>query len=191
MYSNVELRNMRFYIQLFSCFLLLSCGRVINPLNRTPKAQETARFNPFSLATHIVTGNCQQPPIKHRTIIFSPIILEKNDEDIFIGTLDIALYQDTNTYDALYREWPGASNVDQTKYEIKFSGGYYFEPPQIENTSDNLILENLGLIIPTLDTEKIKFILRFNNSINRTITNSKISGYGRMASSPLFEDNCP
>jgi hypothetical protein len=148
-------------------------------------------FDPFALATHKVTGNCQSQPILHRFLNFSPIYLQSSGTDLFVGNANVILYDATATFDLLYTEYPGQENTDQTTFSDHLTGNYHYEKSTIANAPDNLVLENIGTIIPSLSSNKISFRLKLDHDLNRAVTANEILGGVRNGALAFFNDTCP
>ena len=184
--------RLRFFFLLVIIILIFGCESKLSVKKAKIESASLVTFDPFALVSHLKVGSCQQLPITHRILSFSPIILENSDSDIFIGTIDVVLYSATNTYEVHYKEWPGIMNIDQTVFETKFAGNYHFEKSQLENAADTAVLEKIGTVSPVISNEKVKFFLKLETSLNRIVISDSILGTGRMVSSSvLFDDTCP
>lgn len=183
--------SFKLFILLNFVFFIIGCESKIMTNMPNKNSENISSFNPFLMATHMTMGSCEELPITHRVLNFSPIILEQNGTDFYIGTLDVALFSETKTYEATYKEWPGPANSDNTLFETKLSGSYSFEKSQIKNAPDNLVLEKIGTIAPTLNVNKVRFILTLAAPINRELAQADVIGLTLMRSSSLFDDSCP
>jgi len=95
--------SFKLFILLNFCFFIFGCESKIMSNMPNKKSENNSQFDPFLMATHMTMGSCEQLPITHRVLNFSPIILKQNGTDFFIGTMDIALFSETNTYEATYK----------------------------------------------------------------------------------------
>lgn len=173
-----------------SLFLLTACSGEIKSSIPLAKKEESLKIDVFSLTYHTQIGSCASMPVKHRTLVFNPVYLAANGTDVFVGSLDVLLDEQTKTYQALYREFPGAENPDQSVFETSMSGS--FEVVKATNTSanDKMILQNLGEINPTITSNKVNFTISMDGDINRVMTQSQVQGGVRMSGTPLIDDNC-
>lgn len=175
-------------LSIFTGLFLSSCGNDINPkpLQHIDSSIETTNF--FALAAHTTMGSCSNPPLAHRMIRFVPIFLSEVTDDIFIGDLTLALFQETNSYEALYREWPGAGNADQSLFELKIQGMYHYESSEGVSGKTILKLDNIGSLVPSANNDKVSFILNLNKYVNRPFAQAQVQGRVHFGSSSLFED---
>ncbi len=183
--------SLNIFILFILNFFVFGCGKDMNTRSSNIDTGNITSFDPYTLTTHIKMGSCQQLPITHRMLNFLPISLENDGSDVFIGSLDLALYSESNSYEAIYRELPGVGNINQSIFELKLSGNYHFEKSSITNAPNILHLDNIGSMTPTMSSGKLKFILTLSIPINRKVTRTDIEGMTKMGSSSLFADSCP
>jgi len=135
-------------------------------------------------------GSCENPPVAHRFIRFVPLFLTEASDDIFIGDLTLVLYDESKSYTAYYREWPGVGNTDQTLFELKFEGKYSYETSPTSPDGHFLRLTDIGQLVPSATNDKVTFILTLNKKINRPYASTQVQGRVSLGVSPLFSD-CP
>lgn len=161
----------------------VGCGQV--DVNNTQGA--VSGISIFSLATHKQSGTCSNLPIKHRFLSFQPILLSLEGSNVFIGILELALDEDTKTYQAHYQEVPGSENTDTTVFTTNLSGSYSVSKV---NKLEILTLENLGTVVPTALGTRIIFNLKLGRAIHRQLLETSSPGLVREATSRIFDDAC-
>lgn len=173
--------------------LLAGCGGTINSnlLNRVPgKQQEQVNIDVFSLTFHKQMGSCEALPISHRMLTFAPIFLSPNGTDMFIGAMEVLLDEASKTYRARYREFPSHDNIDQTVFETALTGDFEVVKATSSMANDELILENLGVVSATINSNKVGFIIKLDGDINRVVTEDEATGRVISSSTPFIADNC-
>lgn len=173
--------------------LLAGCGGTINSnlLDKIPgRQQEKLAIDVFSLTFHKQMGSCAALPITHRVLTFAPVLLSPNGDDYFIGALDILLDEASKTYKARYREFPSQGNIDQTVFETTLTGNFEVVKTTSNTGNDELILENVGVVTATINSNKVGFILKLDGDINRVVTEDETIGRVIYSSTPFIADNC-
>lgn len=177
---------------LVSLLLLVSActGKISSSLPVNIKKEESLKIDVFSLTYHKQLGTCAALPISHRVLVFNPIMLTQNGSDIFIGSMEVLLDETSKTYQALYTEWPGSQNTDQNVFTQTISGSFEVIKATGNNGNDKMILNNLGVINPTLKSDRVKFLLTFDNDINRELSQTESMGHVLQKGTSLVDDNC-
>lgn len=183
--------NLLFSLLLLS--LITSCSGKIEaniPRPSRVKKEETLKIDVFSLAYHKQLGSCASLPISHRLLSFNFIPLANSGDDFFVGILEVLLNEETKTYQAHYREYPGANNIDQSVFTLNLNGSFEVIKSQDSGTNDKLILGNLGEVNPTLKSDRVRFLLKLDADLNREVTQSEVLGYVQQKGTPMVDDNC-
>ncbi len=171
--------------------LVSSCtGKISSNLPVSIKKEESLKIDVFSLTYHKQLGTCAALPISHRVLVFNPIWLSPDGSDFFVGSMEVLLDETAKTYQALYTEWPGSTNIDQNVFTQTFSGSFEVIKAQGNKGNDKMILNNLGVINPTLKSDRVKFLISFDADINREITHAESMGLVLQKGTALIDDNC-
>lgn len=170
----------------FAVVGFLGCGNVDADLKSG--VTELSIINVFSLATHKQSGSCANLPIQHRYLSFQAFEHPMEGDNIFIGFLEVALDDTTNTYIAHYSERPGELNTDQTTYSRLLTGSY--EISEVDK-KDILTLNDLGVITPTAYGSRIKFDVKLNAPIHRPLVRDSTGGFVLNGTTRIFDDSCP
>lgn len=151
----------------------------------------SVKFDAFSLAYHKQLGSCSALPITERFVRFEIGMLAPEQTDLFFGMLDVLLNEETLTYKAVYREYPGALNTDPTIYRRNITGSFKIIPGDDASKNDRLALENIGSVEPTLYGEKIRFILKLEGPLQRDLTTDEAVGRVLQTETDLGTTTCP
>lgn len=172
---------------------LFGCGGEIKSSfsKNTPGAQQDKlKINVFELTFHRQLGSCTSLPISHRMLSFAPIMLTPVAGNYFIGTMEVILDEQSGTYKALYREYPNLNNTDQSQFQITLNGHFEIIKAPTDATNDKLIMENVGVITPTIQGKTITFILELDQEINKSLSQADVPGRVALGSTSLIDDNC-
>lgn len=142
-----------------------------------------SEFDAFSLAYHKQFGSCASLPIQHRLLQFELGVLAPEQDNLFFGMLDVLLNEKTLTYEAVYREFPGSHNSDQTLHTETLVGSF--------QVGEKLVLENIGEVEPTLLGEKVHFTLKPTRSLHRAIQKPEAIGRVIQTETTLRTNVCP
>ncbi|AUN99810.1 hypothetical protein C0V70_17205 [Bacteriovorax stolpii] len=173
--------------------LVSSCAGKIEsniPKPGAIKQEEALKVDVFSLTYHKQLGSCTSLPISHRVLSFNFIPLAMSGDDIFVGVLEVLLDEQTKTYQAIYKEYPGAANTDQNVFAMNLNGTFEVIKAQDNNSNDKLILGNLGEVNPTLKSDRVRFLLKLDSDLNREVTQAEVLGYVQQKGTELVDDNC-
>ncbi len=185
---------MRNFILISLMLLLVNCaGKIeanIPKSSNTTTKEESLKIDVFSLTYHKQLGSCDSLPIRHRLLMFSYIPLTPNGSDYFAGNLEILLNEATGTYEALYKEYPGTGNADQTVFQTSLSGSFEVVKATGSATNDKMILQNIGVVTPAISGNKISFILAFDGDINKVMLQSEVLGATFFKGTSMVTDNC-
>lgn len=180
------------------CFVLMmifivNCSGKIDaniPKPAPAKAEEKLSVDVFSLTYHKVIGNCESLPIAHRQLVFTYIPLKKINDDIFVGSLELILDEASKSYQALYKEFPGAANTDTSLFQTTLTGTFQVVKAATASENDKLILENLGVVTPAISGNKINFFISLESDINKEIVQNEVLGQVRLGTTALITDSC-
>lgn len=174
-------------------FLLSNCSSKIEaniPRPVAVKQEEKLSIDVFSLTFHKQLGSCTSLPITHRMLVFSYIPLTPSGDDHYAGTMEILLDDQAGTYEALYREFPGTANVDQTPFQTTLNGTFEVVKAITPTANDKMFLQNLGVVTPAIKGNKVNFFITLNGDINRVVTQNEVLGSVYFKSTSLITDNC-
>lgn len=172
--------------------LFVSCGGSVGGKFTTNTIQkvENVKVDVFSLTFHKQLGSCTSLPISHRMLLFSGFVVTGSAADFFIGSLEIVLDENSKTYQALYSEYPGPMNIDQNIFKTTLNGNFSIEKAASDSENDKLILENIGVVVPTIKNSRVDFIITFDGNINRPLTQNENDGRTVFTTTSLIDDNC-
>lgn len=172
---------------------LFGCGGEIKSSlsKNTPGAQQDKLvINVFDLTFHRQLGSCTSLPIAHRMLSFAPIMLTPVAGDYFIGTMEVVLDELSGTYKAMYREFPSLNNTDQSQFQITLNGQFEIIKAPTDATNDKLVLENIGVVTPTIQGKTVTFILELDQQINKPLNQADVLGRVAHGATSLVDDNC-
>jgi len=178
-------------IAIFLCLILTACLPEKELIPSTKTIKEIVNVDVFALTYHQQKGSCTQLPISHRLIVFPYIELKSELNDIFFASLEVLLDSTTKTYKALYREYSGIDNSTDHSEIITLEDSYeILKANDKDRENDELILRNLGRIVPVLSGNKVSFQIGFFSNLNKEIVGSSHEGRVANKSTMLVDDNC-
>lgn len=184
---------MKIFLMSICLITLFSCGGEIKsnfPKSIPGEQQDQIKIDVFALTFYKQTGSCTSLPISHRTLLFSPVLLNPIAGDYFIGTLEVMLDEQSKTYKALYREYPIENNTDQSQFQITLNGNFEVTKAVTGAANDQLTLENIGVVTPTISGNVVKFNLELGQAINKSLQQVDVPGRVMLGVTSLVDDNC-
>lgn len=182
--------------KIFSILIMLllftSCDGKINAniVKTVVVKQESLSIDVFSLAFHKQIGSCSSQPILHRVLVFDYISLAASGDDYYAGTLEVVLDDNAGTYEALYKEVPALNNLDQSVFEIRLAGSFEIIKSVDPAENDKMILNNIGVVTPTISGSSVKFFIKLDADINRAVLESEAVGAVRLQNTSVIDNNC-
>lgn len=180
---------MKVLIICFCVFLVSSCLQKKVKTNLTT-ITEQVKIDVFSLTYHQQQGSCSNLPITHKVIVFPYIQLKSELNDVFYASMEILLDSNTKTYKALYHEYSGVGNSSDYSHEITLEDDFEIIKADADQDNDELILQNLGRVVPILNKDKINFQLELNGNLNKEIVDLRHPGRVERKATSLIDDNC-